>query len=250
MKCDKCENESTVHEVTIKGGKRHEKHLCERCARDQGMAVQAAPITELLTQFVTAQSAPVKDTPQTPPANECSTCGQTYASFRSSGLLGCPKCYEVFEGQLGPLLSRAHEGGTHHAGKRPQGRGVGREAGERHTPGSTDAGAESGAGAGAGTRAAMSVSIQQSSDSAQADAARHAARESRIAALKQELQRAIDSEQYERAAAVRDELARMASEGVSQGVSQGGASVPTKAKRKSSKGGDSGHESGGTGAHA
>lgn len=116
-KCDRCENESTVHEVMIKGGQKVEKHLCENCAREEGIAVHThAPINELITKFVMAQAgqpAPVK-------AGSCPGCGMSFAEFREGGVLGCPECYRAFEGQLGPLVERAHEGGTHHVGKTPK----------------------------------------------------------------------------------------------------------------------------------
>lgn len=87
------------------------------------MAVQPhAPITQLLTQYITSQvqgPTGVKTPAAARTANACPACGYTHAQFRQSGLLGCPECYAAFEGQLGPLLARAHEGGTQHVGKSP-----------------------------------------------------------------------------------------------------------------------------------
>src|ERR1043166_5777332 len=34
MKCEKCELEATVHELRVVNGKRVERHLCEKCARE------------------------------------------------------------------------------------------------------------------------------------------------------------------------------------------------------------------------
>jgi protein arginine kinase activator len=181
MKCDRCENEATVHEVMIKGGKRQEKHLCEACAKSAG-TVQApaaahAPITELLTEYITTQAAgagaPATGAPAATNAVECSECGMSYAQFRHSGLLGCARCYSTFEGQLSPLLARAHEGGTHHTGKSPR-RGV-----------------EPGASA-ANEAAAVAAGLER-----------------RAAVLRQQLAEAVAGEQYERAAAIRDELAKL-----------------------------------------
>lgn len=117
MKCDRCENEATVHEVTVHKGKKVEKHLCEQCAKTDGIAVQShAPINALLTKFVMssagAASAPTQKL-------VCPGCAMTFADFRQHGLLGCPECYAAFEEQLGPLIERAHEGGVHHVGKTP-----------------------------------------------------------------------------------------------------------------------------------
>ena len=116
-KCDNCDQESTVHEVTIKGGQKIEKHLCESCAREAGIAIQSSqPITELLTKF-SMSSAAAKAEQRTP---TCSECGLTYLDFRQQGILGCASCYSAFEEQLNTLIERAHEGGTHHVGKTPK----------------------------------------------------------------------------------------------------------------------------------
>lgn len=186
VKCDKCDNEATVHEVNIKGGKRHEKHLCEKCARDQGVSiVHAGPSVEhLLETFIALKpDASITPTPGgeagssakaasgAPPA--CSACGRTFAQFRSTGVLGCPQCYSVFENQLGPLLSRAHEGGTHHVGKTPRSM------------------ASSVAGA-------VPVACRDAPDL-----------ERRLALLRVSLDEAVAGEQYEKAAKIRDELQRV-----------------------------------------
>src|SRR5262249_37488788 len=116
MKCDQCEQEATVHEVTIKAGKKVERHLCERCARKQGIAVQPQlPINELINKSMIPAGG--SGAPPVERGTVCGACGPTSAEFRQSGLLGCPDCYRTFEAQLGPLLERAHEGGTHHVGK-------------------------------------------------------------------------------------------------------------------------------------
>ena len=118
MKCEAqgCQNEATVHEVVIKAGQKVERHLCEQHAQTEGVVASShAPINELLTKFVMSQAG--AQPPEAPPA--CPTCGSTWANFREKGLLGCPDCYDTFEEQLTPLLSRAHEGGVHHTGKHP-----------------------------------------------------------------------------------------------------------------------------------
>lgn len=124
-----CTNEATVHEVTIKGGKKVEKHLCDECARTQGVVVQMSspPISELLTKFLGTGATPAQET-----ATEravCGSCGMTWAKFRQGGLMGCAACYDRFERELAPLIERAHEGGVQHVGKTP--RAAGAEAGAR-----------------------------------------------------------------------------------------------------------------------
>lgn len=116
-KCDRCDNEATVHEVQIRGNKAVEKHLCETCAKEVGISAQPQPpISELITKFAIAHGVPIAAVK----SGECASCGLSFAEFRQSGLLGCPECYKAFEPQLAPLITRAHEGGTHHIGKTPK----------------------------------------------------------------------------------------------------------------------------------
>ena len=113
-KCDECGKPATVHEVEIIKGQKIEKHLCDDCARSEGIPVKDSftPINELLTNFVKMHSgsAPQKDL-------VCENCGLTFSHFREHSLLGCPECYTAFDKPLGSLLERAHEGGTQHLGK-------------------------------------------------------------------------------------------------------------------------------------
>lgn len=203
VKCDKCENEATVHEVSIKGGKRQEKHLCEKCAREQGVgpAQTHAPVEKLVQGYIAVQSKP-----EPAPAQGtalCSGCGLAFAQFRTTGVLGCPKCYAAFEAQLSPLLARAHEGGTHHVGKAPM----------SGTPGSGVGGAAAG-GAGAGS----------GGGGLSADDGERIAR--RLAVLRRSLEEAVQGEQYEKAASLRDEIQRLQNGGASGSGSGGSVSGP------------------------
>ncbi len=190
MKCQRCENEATVHELRVENNVRREKHLCDQCARAEGITQQTpAPITALLSQFVTQQGAAAgagaPATGQVAPTAKviCPGCGTNYAQFRQSGILGCEKCYETFESQLTPLIARAHEGGTHHAGKVPQSLGQARAAG---------------AAVAAPTATPIAAPAPAKPD------ARLIA--DRIAMLKKRLAEAVAAEQYEQAAKIRDEL--------------------------------------------
>lgn len=157
MKCERCDNQATVHLIEIKGGQKVEKHLCEQHAVEEGVAVKVnhAPLNELLEKFVLkhASGAAVSEAELS-----CEHCGLTYEEFRKTGLLGCPECYEVFAGVLAPLLERAHEGASRHIGKAPSREGV------------------------------------------------DGLRQQRLMQLRRELDEAVASEQYERAAWLRDKL--------------------------------------------
>jgi protein arginine kinase activator len=210
VKCDLCDKEATVHELTKKAGQKSEKHLCEECARKQGIVVQPQQqISQLITQLI-GSSKPGSPQAQLNPTIQvgaCPTCGTTYAQFRHSGLLGCPACYKVFEAQLGPLLQRAHEGGTHHAGKvphlAPQSRispvpvmGPPTPPPPRQHP----------------VAAPVPKPVALGPASPPPGPSAEAVRAEKIKRLRAQLTDAVASEQYEKAAKYRDELARLESE--------------------------------------
>jgi protein arginine kinase activator len=176
VKCDKCKaHEATVHDVTIRGGKRVERHLCANCAKEEGYQVQALLGPQQVVQAIVAQ----------PVTECCPLCGMKFGSFRQSGLLGCPECYSAFSGQLSAPLERWHEGGTHHVGKVPR-----------------------------RARAAPAPHAERAPESTSESAAALAALEMlrrRVDTLRRQLCEAVEGEQYERAAALRDEINRLES---------------------------------------
>ena len=183
MKCEQCNNEATVHELIVSGGVPAERHLCESCAREQGLvATGPAPVTEFLTKIAQAAAQPAT----APAPGVCPACGTTFGEFKQSGRLGCAECYRRFEAQLMPILDRAHQGATHHVGKVPK----------------------------------RLVQSAGDADDLRARAAAIAAAEARaeeIRRLRDDLDRAVKSEAYERAAEIRDRLRRL-----QQGVGSGG----------------------------
>lgn len=122
MLCQRCKKHSaTVHLTEIVKSEKRERHLCEKCAAEEGVTMQQhVPLNELLTSFLVAQAGA-----QELASLACPECGMTFVEYRNRGLLGCPNDYEVFEKALTPLIERAHEGGTHHVGKVPRGRSDG-----------------------------------------------------------------------------------------------------------------------------
>lgn len=199
-----------MHELRVQGGKKHEQHLCEQCARELGIAVPGSiSVPELIEKMITAQPAPEPPKAQrAAPAvqgQSCPSCGMTYAEFRQSGQLGCPGCYKAFEAQLGPLLERWHEGGSHHVGKIPA-----RAAGGI-PPGS--------AMPGQGVRLTHGVA-QASPESLLGG---ESERRQKLELLRRHLDEAVAAEQYERAAALRDEIRRLAGPGGAPGGAAGGS---------------------------
>ena len=50
----------------------------------------------------------------------CPTCGASFEEITQSGKIGCADCYKTFRSQLLPVIQRIH-GTTHHKGKVPGG---------------------------------------------------------------------------------------------------------------------------------
>lgn len=193
MQCDHCHvNEATVHELTVVNGVKHERHICETCAKELnlGLGGSLGPILPaglptglpaimptLLNALGNVPPSPVEPEavtprPQTPEArlaNVCPECRTTFAEFKQSGLLGCPACYATFESQLIGLLERAHEGLAQHMGKTP------RRASGQPAP-----------------------IVDELAERAE-----------RVKIIRKQLDEAIRAEQYERAARLRDQLKSM-----------------------------------------
>jgi len=119
MKCDRCENEATVHEVTIVNGVATEKNLCEHCAASDGIVPQ--PPAEVLDPSAVI-SGPIAAVPtgRAGRATSCPSCRATLNDFKQCGLLGCPDCYATFRTHLTQLAARAHEGASRHIGRTPK----------------------------------------------------------------------------------------------------------------------------------
>jgi len=174
MRCDRCQSEATVHEVTVKNGVRVERHLCESCAGDVGLGTASGPMSEAVEMLKLVLDPQRKPEPavSVPPA--CPTCGLTFEEFKQHERLGCPSCYEALAPRLMPIIERAHEGAGQHVGKAPR-RGCDH--------------AETGP---AGALAALVLE-----------------RAHRAEALRKLLDEAVRTEQYERAAKVRDEIRKL-----------------------------------------
>jgi len=123
MQCQSCkQNTATIHLTEIHGGQRHEMHLCEACAQQEGLAVKnQIPLNELLSTLLAVQAqqyAGGSDEVVVDDA-ECPHCGMTLKRFRKELLLGCPADYEVFDKALRPIIGKSQAGNTTHRGKVP-----------------------------------------------------------------------------------------------------------------------------------
>lgn len=115
MICQICkENEATVHYTEVTNNKVSEMHLCERCALEKGISVKP----DFLLADLLAGLAGLEKGPTLREEKKCSNCGLTYSDFKTSGRLGCAKCYQTFKPSLSALLKKIH-GSLNHSGKVP-----------------------------------------------------------------------------------------------------------------------------------
>lgn len=204
MLCECGKHEATIHEVIITSDKRKvERHLCEFCAREQGVSSDPyIPIDQLIstTNYIMGQALTQshKGTPDDAVSNteqhdapsekirakapksptSCVGCGLSFTHFKKHGLLGCPACYQTFCDRIGPMIERAHEGGCNHVGKVPK----------------------------RALHNCKSHGDQSRLESLLGDVRQ---REERLESLRQRLAKSIHDEEYEQAAMLRDELTRL-----------------------------------------
>lgn len=125
MLCQECKKEpAIVHMMHFVNGQSMEKHLCESCARKQGISFgedfsSGFTINNLLSGLMEMDfGGDATQTLQAPAVERCPQCGQSFMRFQRTGRLGCASCYNVFGKHLQPLLRRVH-GATEHRGKVP-----------------------------------------------------------------------------------------------------------------------------------
>lgn len=118
MRCECCQqNEATIHLTQMVDNQSRELHLCEGCAEESGMNVQnVMSIPEILFGLGSSGAA-LKDNNQ-PSTRSCPHCHMRDCDFKKTARLGCPRCYEAFAEELGPMLAAMHKG-MQHTGKIP-----------------------------------------------------------------------------------------------------------------------------------
>lgn len=119
MKCEvaTCENEATVHLTEIRDGKKHEMHLCERCAAEKGLPGKTHfSISDLLAGIASQAHSPAQK-PRKSKEAAC-VCGTTLSQFQASGRFGCPECYTTFRDDVQGLVEKIHDS-SQHVGKVP-----------------------------------------------------------------------------------------------------------------------------------
>ncbi len=122
MQCDICaKKKATVHLTEIVDEQMSEMHLCEECARQKSAQMeQQFGLSDLLAGL-TEIGKPVTTAKDAQKSElTCAGCGLVYEDFRKFGRLGCGECYVSFKEHLAGLLKKIH-GSNKHLGKAPDG---------------------------------------------------------------------------------------------------------------------------------
>jgi len=116
MLCENCrENDAVVNLTTIKDNVVTQQHLCEKCAAAKGVETSVTMPKHPLGDFL--QAVQQKSLVGADDAPACHFCGASARDFRTTGRLGCARCYGAFERSLRELLRRLH-GNSRHTGRR------------------------------------------------------------------------------------------------------------------------------------
>lgn len=110
MLCEECgAHPAQVAVTTVINGESTTRHLCRDCLRKYQTGEMQAVLAAVLAGMAQKQKSP---------DITCPRCGETYAQFQKTGMLGCAECYQAFRKELTPLITRV-QGRAQHAGRRP-----------------------------------------------------------------------------------------------------------------------------------
>ena len=124
MLCEKCKiREANIQVVEVVNGVKSEHYLCAQCASEMDLNVTGPgikgemPLAKLLSTLL---SQTMKSEQKEECANVvCPTCGTTYEQFIKDSKFGCADCYKVFDLLMGDNIRQLQGSGEHH-GKHPK----------------------------------------------------------------------------------------------------------------------------------
>lgn len=134
MLCGICKaREATVFYTEIMNGTKKEQYLCEECAAKSTSLRLKTPfggkefslgglISSLLEEAMPKEENESEEEGQTAQVGKdiiCPECGMSYAKFKEEGILGCPSCYQKF-GRVLLRDIRSLQGTDTHTGKHPK----------------------------------------------------------------------------------------------------------------------------------
>lgn len=116
MLCQSCgQKQASTHIKTVKNGRLTEAFLCAECAQKNGYLQAMHPYN--LGSLIGSM---LQDSMQESKTPRCEKCGSTFEEIMETGKIGCAECYILFQDQLSRMVQRIH-GTAVHKGKRPGG---------------------------------------------------------------------------------------------------------------------------------
>lgn len=181
MKCENCgENEANIHYTQMINGVKEEWNLCSECAQqlDFHEMNSSLPIdfSSFFGEFLEDNHSDILKEYLSKQAH-CNKCGMTLEEFAEKGKFGCDNCYEVFHNQINQLLKNIYGTDTH-----------------------------------IGRKMIVNSSQKKIEDPKVESNSKQKENISKIKKLKKELKQAIQVENYEEAAVIRDEIKRLEEE--------------------------------------
>ena len=119
MKCQKCKkNEATTHIKRVINGEFEEYNLCRDCAKEMGYGNLFQGFTSSFADDFNSLFGSFFENalPARTQATRCETCGSSYTDIQRTGMMGCADCYTLFNGEIMPTIRKIH-GNTTHCGK-------------------------------------------------------------------------------------------------------------------------------------
>lgn len=118
MLCDICnKNEASIHYTEVINGVKNERHLCSECMKEMDTGIEGEfPFAKLIKGILTAHLATGQEN-KSALQIQCNKCKMTYHQFAKGGKFGCAECYSVF----GPLILdniKKIQGSNSHIGKK------------------------------------------------------------------------------------------------------------------------------------
>ncbi|MBN2171550.1 MAG: UvrB/UvrC motif-containing protein [Candidatus Krumholzibacteriota bacterium] len=118
--CGRREAQLRFTEVRLDG--KRTLQLCAQCAAERGVPVGLGDEALLDTERIWTSLLRRHAGEHGDESLACPRCGWTYVRFEAEGRLGCPQCYQTFQGDMTRLLA-AYHGDSRHRGKVPHGIG-------------------------------------------------------------------------------------------------------------------------------
>lgn len=119
MTCEVCGKNATFFFKQTKNGYTVEKALCSECASKQGLANPGSLFDAIHDDFFGGLLGSFANKePKLVTARSCDFCGMTISELLNGGKVGCAHCYEVFARSLAPTVTKIH-GNVTHCGKEP-----------------------------------------------------------------------------------------------------------------------------------